>query len=121
MKLSRKQCLQEARVCKDVAEKLAPVLKRAKAAAEKEQKVNNDKIDGLMQIYGTIEDAQEAYGYGSITRKEFEMIQDRYSEVEQNEEASHKRAVYEELQRIYNRVKNTEEYWKKEAEISVCI
>lgn len=119
MKLSRKQCLQEARVCRDVAEKLAPVLKRAKTAAEKEQNVNNDKIDNLIKTYGTLEEAQEDYGYGNITRKEFEMIQDRYSNLEQNEEASHKKAVYEELQRIYNRVKNTEEYWKKEAESSI--
>lgn len=115
MKLSKKQCLQEARVCKDVAEKLAPVVKRAKAAAEKEQNANKDKIDILIQTYGTLEDAQEAYGFGNITRKEFEMIQDRYESLAQNEEASHKRAVYEELQRIYNRVKNTEEYWNKEA------
>ena len=114
--MTKKECLQEAKVCQDVAAALLPAVRRAHSAASKETEKNRQQFDKLVEKYGTLEDAEEAFAYGEITRSEYDKIRDRFEGIEQKSDTSHKQAVYSALFNMYNKAVRDAEYWKQEAE-----
>lgn len=64
--------------------KLMPTCNSLQVAARKEKEKNEARLSTL-RGYNTAEEAQDAYGYGSITREEYEAILDR---IETDKEAA---------------------------------
>lgn len=114
--MTRQECLQEAKVCQDVAKMLLPVVERARKAAVREEEKDRQQLEKLVATYGTQEEAEEAFSYGMITRSEYDKIRDRFDGIEQKSGASHKKSVYIAFCRMYHKAERDARYWLNEAE-----
>lgn len=70
---------EEIAICKIVVKELAVLVKKYEKQVDKEK-----EKEKKLQRYEDLEQAREAYGFGEITKQEFEKLQDYFDCKEQN-------------------------------------
>ena len=73
---------------------LESLIKKCEKPVEKEKEKKKKKLESLKSEYANIDEAHEAYGYGEITEKEFEKLEDFFNNKQSVEEEKGAKELY---------------------------
>lgn len=73
---------------------LESLIKKCEKPVEKEKEKKKKKLDSLKSEYVDIDEAHEAYGYGSITEEQFEKLEDFFNNKQSVEEEKGAKELY---------------------------